>query len=292
MRAPMRALKLAGATALFVLAVTVFTALDQPPGNGQPISPSSVTSPQGNFDNIRWGNADGGTLVVQGSGHIGTTLRANTSVLTPFLDAGMVASADGVISFAAAGQVAFGSIDSAKTCFNTARTACMEWGGGTSIQTSAGFVSLGTLTASGEFRVADKISNAGTGANCTGFGSAVCVSDSAGAAFGDGSTATVAHVNSVGRMAQLGIIDAGVGAQTINEPLGRACVASGAASVTITSSQVTVLSNVHLTPMSSTAVNCVGYYVSTVAAGSFVITCPAGVTAADTCFAFRVDETL
>jgi hypothetical protein len=143
----MRALKLAGATALFVLAVTVFTALDQPPGNGQPISPSSVTSPQGNFDNIRWGNADGGTLVVQGSGHIGTTLRANTSVLTPFLDAGMVASADGVISFAAAGQVAFGSIDSAKTCFNTARTACMEWGGGTSIQTSAGFVSLGTLTA-------------------------------------------------------------------------------------------------------------------------------------------------
>jgi hypothetical protein len=66
------------------------------------------------------------------------------------------------------------------------------------------------------------------------------------------------------------------GAATIDKPCGRSAVAAGAASVVITNSTVAATSNVQVTPLSSSAVDCAGWYVSAVGAGSFTLTCPAG----------------
>lgn len=68
------------------------------------------------------------------------------------------------------------------------------------------------------------------------------------------------------------------GAATIDKPSGRSAVAAGAASVVITSARVLATSNIQLTALSAnnTTTTCLGYYVSTVADGSFTVTCPAG----------------
>lgn len=80
---------------------------------------------------------------------------------------------------------------------------------------------------------------------------------------------------------------ASAGAATINKPCGRSAVANGAASVVITNSTVAATSNIQVTPLSASVTGvsgCPGWYVSTVGAGSFTLTCPEGAVAADWSF--------
>lgn len=82
------------------------------------------------------------------------------------------------------------------------------------------------------------------------------------------------------------------GAAIINKMAGKSAVASGAASVVITSSVVASTSIVILTPLeaANAADKCEGYYV-TPGAGSFTVTCPGGNTAADWDFQWLVIKT-
>lgn len=78
------------------------------------------------------------------------------------------------------------------------------------------------------------------------------------------------------------------GAATINNGSGKSAIAAGASSVVITNSQVTANDIPLIIPMSSSVVDCAGWYISNVTTGSFTITCPAGNTVGAWSFAWAV----
>lgn len=82
------------------------------------------------------------------------------------------------------------------------------------------------------------------------------------------------------------------GAATINKPCGKSAVAAGASSVVITNSTVAATSIVFVTPLSSSVVDCAGWRISTIGAGSFTLTCPAGNTVGAWNFQWCVHNTM
>lgn len=67
---------------------------------------------------------------------------------------------------------------------------------------------------------------------------------------------------------------------TLNGPSGKAAVANGATSIVVSTSSIQANDRVVVTPWSSSATNCAGWYVSNVTAStSFTLTCPSAATA-------------
>lgn len=242
-----------------------------PPTGTSSSSSSSVPASFG-ADGIDAGNLNAASVNV-------SVLDAGTQVVT-FLDAGTI-QYTGTLNSLGGTPWAMASVGGGRQNFNNGTTTApgVHW-------YSAANTNVGIDYVAGVMRFVSNLDESGASvmfqvnATTKAFtfgGSPVPVSNAA-VDFGSSSLAW-RNLYLTGAVVQNGTDStASPGAATINKPLGKSAIASGASSVVITNNTVVAASVILITPVDADA-TCTGLRVSSTGSGTFTVSCAANATA-------------